>query len=164
MCQFYFYIRRALVLFSLGNSFPYLSYLFLVRFIVSILLTCHPFIEHRFNEKQFHLLDFEKHGGVLFFLIVLYTYDLSCLPHYFVKRSRFVLLTPFSSTTKRSLQPHNDKLLIGSQQFLTSAMFSALAFPWPYLAFIFVLQFSILGFYQSYLAMLEQRHFQLFLV
>jgi len=36
------------------------------------------------------------------------------------KHCRIDLLTTFSSTTKRNLQPRNDKLLIGSQQFLIS--------------------------------------------
>jgi len=39
------------------------------------------------------------------------------------KHCRIDLLTTFSSTTKRSLQPHNDKLLIGSQQFLISVQY-----------------------------------------
>jgi len=41
----------------------------------------------------------------------------------FPKHCRIDLLTTFSSTTKRSLQPHNDKLLIGSQQFLISVQY-----------------------------------------
>jgi len=53
------------------------------------------------------------------------------------------LLTTFSSTTKRSLQPPNDKLLIGSQQFLTSAhVFCSCFFPGP----IWIL-FSYCSFY-----------------
>jgi len=42
---------------------------------------------------------------------------------------QIVLFTTFSSTTKRSLQPHNDKLLIGGQQFLISVYFLRLLYP-----------------------------------
>jgi len=57
---------------------------------------------------------------------------LSSCPYYIIKRSSFLLLTPFSSTTKRSLQPLNDKLLIGGQQFLTSvSVFCSCFFPNP---------------------------------
>jgi len=69
MCQFCFYIRRALVLFSLGNLFPYLSYLFLVSFIVSVLLIYHPFIEHLFYETYYIYLTLNNR--VMFFFLII---------------------------------------------------------------------------------------------
>jgi len=55
-----------------------------------------------------------------------------------------MLLTAFSSTTKRSLQPHNDKLLIGGQQFLISTpVFCSRFFLAPILALIFILRLSV---------------------
>ena len=73
MCQFYFYIRRTLVLFS-GNLFPYPSYLFLVRFIISILLMYHPFIEHLFPEIYYIYVTLSNRV-VFFFLIVLFRFN-----------------------------------------------------------------------------------------
>jgi len=60
------------------------------------------------------------------------------------KQRRLVLLTTFSSTAKRSLQPHNDKLLIGGQQFLIIVhVFCSCFFLTPILTSIFVLQFLV---------------------
>jgi len=73
MCQFCFYIRRALVLFSLGNLFPYLSYLFLVRFIASVLLIYHLFIEHLFYET-YYICTTLNNSVVFFFLIILFRF------------------------------------------------------------------------------------------
>ena len=62
----------------------------------------------------------------------------------FIKRSRFVLLTAFSSTIKRSLQPHNDKLLIGGQRFLIMVHnYCSCFFLTPILTSILVLQFLV---------------------
>jgi len=56
----------------------------------------------------------------------------SHLVYYFDQALQIYLSPTFSSTTKRSLQPHNDKLLIGSQQFLISVhAFRACSFPNP---------------------------------
>jgi len=59
----------------------------------------------------------------------------------------FLLLTTFSSTTERSLQPHDDKLLIGGQQPLTSVCISCFCFFLLLITQIFplVLQFSNSG-------------------
>jgi len=91
------------------------------------------------------LYDFEQQRGVLFpnYFIQIY---LSSYPYYVIKRSSFLLLTPFSSTTKRSLQQHDDKLLIGSQQSLISVRiicfcFSLALFGFSFRTAVFVLRF-----------------------
>jgi len=78
----------------------------------------------------------------------------------------FSLLTTFSSTTKRSLQPHDDKLLIGGQQPLTSACIGRFCFSLLLITrtSLLVLQFSFLGSCYSYSALVEQPHLWLFLL
>jgi len=55
------------------------------------------------------------HSQIYFLVIRLAPISLALSKH-----CRIDLLTAFSSTTKRNLQPRNDKLLIGGQQFLIS--------------------------------------------
>jgi len=91
------------------------------------------------------LYDFEQQSGVLFPNYFIQIYLSSC-PYYVIKRSSFLLLTPFSSTTKRSLQPHNDRLLIGGQQSLISirvvcSCFSLALIGFSFRTAVFILRF-----------------------
>jgi len=87
-------------------------------------------------------LDFEQQRGVLFPNCFIQIY-LASYPYQVIKRSSFLLLTPFSSTTKRSLQPHDDKLLIGSQQSLISVRIICFCFSLALFGFSFRTAVSI---------------------
>jgi len=52
---------------------PLSSYLFLVRFIVSVLLMYHPFIEHLFHETYYICMTLSNRV-VFFFLIILFRF------------------------------------------------------------------------------------------
>jgi len=61
---------------------------------------------------------------------VCFSYSFSHLVFHFNQALQLYLSPTFSSTTKRSLQPHDDKLLIGGQQFLIRVyVFCACCFP-----------------------------------
>ena len=112
---------------------------------MSFLLMFHPFIEHFFHENSLYLPYFEQQSGVLFPNYFFQIYLSSC-PYYVIKRSSFLSLPPFSSTTKRSLQPHNDKLLIGSQQSLISVRVICSCFSLALIGFSFRTAVFILRF------------------
>jgi len=81
-------------------------------------------------------------------------------------------LTILSSTTKRSPQPHNDKLLIGSQQFLISVkylprlFFSLILINWtfrtavcfPYLLLVMLLFAPWNNFKRGYSIYVDNNH------
>ena len=97
--------------------FPYFSYLIPSWIYHFYLANVPSFYRTPLSWNLSYLYYFEQQRGVIFpnYFIQIY---LANYPYQVIKHSSFLLLTPFSSTTKRSLQPHDDKLLIGSQQSL----------------------------------------------
>jgi len=95
-------------------------------FINSNLLKSPPYIKHLFHKDWLFYFCCKRGVPFLNYIIQLYWFFL----FWIIAHSSFLLLTTFSSTTKRSLQPHDDKLLIGDQQPPHQySFFTALSFP-----------------------------------
>jgi len=144
--------RTFLFCFFLVILFPCFAYLFLIMFIFSDLLRFHLYSKH-----PFYVLSYYRYACLerwcssdIFQFRLFYLYCVIAMQLSF-------LLTTFSSTTKRSLQPHDDKLLIGGQQLLTSVCISCLCFLLLLISrtFLLVLQFSFLDSCYSYSTLVE---------